>query len=169
MGKGPEPFPPPPPPPQRTCLSPLLSSTTAGAAVFCGMPTMQHFILTADAIHNSLVLTREWQACCVWQSLQMVGCTLCCKCSIAAVGCMLGIEASSGVPALTRCKPCGLQKHAELVEAYGVRAAAATDYLRLVRPALDVHTAQLHDAKVRRPVRSSDQSSSCREAVKVAC
>lgn len=41
-----------------------------------------------------------------------------------------------------------LQKHGELLETYEVRAAAAADYLRLVRPRLAVHTGMLHDAKV---------------------
>lgn len=93
------------------------------------------------------------------------------KCSPAGVGCMSGIKASAGVPPLSRCELRVLQKHAELVEAYGVRAAAAADYLRLVRPALDVHTAQLHDAKARRPARPSDQSSSCGESrlLKLLC
>lgn len=43
----------------------------------------------------------------------------------------------------------GLQKHAELLESYGRREAAAADYVRAVRPGLEVHTGELHDAKVR--------------------
>lgn len=43
---------------------------------------------------------------------------------------------------------CSLQKHAELLESYAKREAAAADYVREVRPGLEVHTGELHDAKV---------------------
>jgi hypothetical protein len=43
----------------------------------------------------------------------------------------------------------GLQTHAELLEPYSTRQAAAADYVRSVRPGLEVHTGELHDAKVR--------------------
>lgn len=42
----------------------------------------------------------------------------------------------------------GLQKHAELLEPYSRREAAAAEYVRAVRPGLEVHTGELHDAKV---------------------
>lgn len=42
----------------------------------------------------------------------------------------------------------GPQKHAELLESYGTREAAAGDYVRAVRPGLEVHSGELHDAKV---------------------
>jgi hypothetical protein len=42
-----------------------------------------------------------------------------------------------------------MQKHAELLESYSTREAAAADYVRAVRPGLEVHTGELRDAKVR--------------------
>jgi hypothetical protein len=62
--------------------------------------------------------------------------------------CFLVWCSSTGWLLLTRIV-AGLQKHAELLESYSTREAAAADYVRAVRPGLEVHTGELHDAKVR--------------------
>lgn len=41
------------------------------------------------------------------------------------------------------------QKHAELLEAYATREAAAVAYIKAVRPGLAVHTGELRDPKAR--------------------
>ena len=49
--------------------------------------------------------------------------------------------------------PSPLQKHAELLETYEQREAAARGYVQRVRPGVRVRTAKLHDAKVTLTIR----------------
>lgn len=42
-----------------------------------------------------------------------------------------------------------LQEHAELLESYAMREAAAANYMKAVRPGVAVHTGELRDPKAR--------------------